>query len=365
MNLDLRVSRRMTSVQEDTVIRLTPYQKSLLSVNRGRKLALTTKSGDKITALVRDASLTDLLEDDRAAFVSQNMFDSILGISQTPGAVTLGCDPEFIILNAQGSVVPANIWLPHRGGIGNDGPLVELRPAPAEHENAVVNNLRSLIRGLGVMIDDQFGVHMGIRPEAHSCWENYAIGFHIHIGAPRELTTFAAPQARKFIRSFISALDYFVGIPALLLEDTNVRRLGNGTYGKPGDYRVTRATIEYRTPGGFHLRHPQYAAGIMGLALCVSREILGDAREESAGWRSLERCAGFDWVQKKFNLPQRRDIKWALLEPSKQVAVNHLPSMVKQIRDMKHYEEHSTSIRNYFDLVINNKQFSPNILNNW
>ena len=160
-------------------------------------------------------------------------------------------------------------------------------------------------------------------------------------------------------------MDYFVGLPAMLLEDTNIRRLGDGFYGRPGDYRVSAKTIEYRTPGGFHLRHPKYAAGIMGLALCVGNEVLNEYRDLSNNWRTLDRVNSFEHISRRFNLPPKREIRWALLEPSKQEAVKQLPNILKQLQGMESFKNHRESIGDYFKLVAGNTQYSANLLQNW
>lgn len=364
MLLDIQVSTRMTKFGEDDVVRLSSGQRNRLGVLPGGRIQLTTHAGTKVSLSVEDVHVEDVISDKTSAWVSQPVFDTIVGIPTDPGTVTLGCDPEFIFLDNRRRVLPANYWLPTKGAIGSDGPLAELRPAPGEHETEVVENLRSLIKALPWLVKSRFK-NDPVVAEGHSCWENYAIGFHIHIGAPRELVTYAARHSRQFIRSFITALDYFVGIPAMLLEDTNTRRLGNGMYGKPGDFRVTNRTIEYRTPGGFHLRHPEYAAGIMALALCASREILEDARKESNGWRDMDLVAKYAWIKEKFGLPSRERIWWALSEATKQEAVKLLPQLIPAIKQLRYFDEHAPSIRNYFNLILHNRQYSPSLSDNW
>jgi len=355
----------MSKAGEDGVIRLSAKQKAKLKVNPGAELSLSTESGGKLSVVVADAHSAEAAKERGASWVSQHTFDLVVGNPTDPDIVTLGCDPEFVFIDSRGQVMPANYWLPTKGLVGSDGPLAELRPSPAEHEREVVENLRKLIHCLPVLMEHQFGGTSQVTMEGHSCWQNYALGFHIHIGAPREITTGAAVASKEFVRSFITALDYFVGIPAMLLEDTNLRRLGNGMYGKPGDFRITNRTVEYRTPGGFHLRHPNYAAGVMGLALCVSREIFEDARSESLNWRELNKCAGFSLFQKKYDLPSKSSIRWALSEPTKKAAVAMLPNLIERLRRLRYFHEHEESIRGYFSVMAENKQYSPRLLDNW
>lgn len=365
MNLELKISTRMSSEGENEVIRISPKQMNDLGVKPGRRLSITTYSGTKLSLLVKDTHPEDQLLNSNVSFVCQEVLDLVTGDVSRPLRVTLGCDPEFVFLDGNGKVLPSNYWLPTWGPIGSDGPLAELRPKPADHEEGVVDNLRRLIRALPLLVDAKFGSPSLILPQGHSCCQNHAIGFHIHLGAPKELLTFAAPNTKQFIETFITVMDYFVGIPAMLLEDSNIRRLGDGMYGKPGDYRISSKTIEYRTPGGFHLRHPHYAAGIMGLALCMGEEVLNEYRQLSNNWRNLDKYSHFEHVRNRFNLPQKREIMWALTEPTKSEAVKHLPNMLKQLQTLESFSNHKESICRYFGLIANNTQYSPNLLENW
>lgn len=364
MKLELQVSERMTRKGENDTVRLSTKDKVRLKATVGKHILLDGAGGLKFKVIAEDAYLEDIVKDPSTAYVSQEAFDRLVG-NPIHKEVTLGCDPEFVFLDARRRVLPASYWLPMRGQIGSDGPLAELRPSPATHEREVVENLRQLIKRLPQIVQGRFGGTTMASPEGHSCWQNYALGFHIHLGAPRELITYAAPKTRQFLDSFVTVLDYFVGIPAMLLEDTNVRRLGDGQYGKAGDYRVSTKTIEYRTPGGYHLRHPQYAAGIMALALCVGRDVLEDTAKLSKNWKHLDRYCGYERFVKKYSLPQKSEIRWVLADPSKRSALQHIPNMVEQLQKIAHFEDHAESIRTYFGLILGNKQFSPNLLENW
>lgn len=364
MDLDLHVSRRMTLDQDDSTVRMPNIRRKKLGVHIGGTISATTKLGSKAILIVDDPHIEDELDNYKVSWVSQATFDKILGIKNEPDKITLGCDPEFVILDRSGNIIPANYWLSPKGPIGSDGPLVEVRPLPAKHETEAIENIRSLLRSLPTIIRNNLNVGR-YTVEGHSCWQNNAIGFHIHLGIPRELLTYAAPGAQQFLSYFVAGLDYFVGIPAMLLEDNSIRRLGNGDYGKPGDYRLTNKTIEYRTPGGFHLRHPSYAAGIMGLAMCYAESTLQKAREISNEWRELERYCGYDWLKSMFELPEKREIEWLLCEPTKKAATRQLPNIVDKLTKMGAFTNHTASIRTYFGLLAKNRQYSANILDNW
>lgn len=366
MKLRLEVSKKMTAEKEDLIIRISANSRKELDIPVGSRLVVRGDNNISQAVEAKSVHIEDLKRKGECSYISQETFDLIKGIEEEEyKPITLGCDPEFVFVDSNRSVYPANLWLPHAGKIGSDGPLGEIRPDPAEHEEELVDNLRHLIRRLPSLAKEKQRGRKKLVAEAHSCWENYALGFHIHFGIPKELLTYAAPGSEEFIRSFVTILDYFVGIPAMLLEDTNIRRLGNGRFGKPGDYRLSPKTLEYRTPGGFHLRHPDYARGILGLALCIGKDVLIRVGQASNNWRELYKYSNFFEARQTYNLPSRGDIHAALLSQDKQLAVSHLSNIIKQLPKLQGYGLHSKSISSFLLLTLQNKQHSPLLADNW
>lgn len=276
--------------------------------------------------------------------------------------VSLGCDPEFLFTNLNGKTVPAYAWLPRTGQLGNDGPLAEIRPSPALHENFVVENIRELLEKLpGILAEKKkFGP---ITPRAYSEWENYALGFHVHLGIPKELLEFKVPGSLEFIQNLVCCLDYFTGLPAMLLEDTNIRRLGDGPYGKVGDFRLTEHTLEYRTPGGFHLRHPTYTAGLLGLALCVAQDVVWAG--EKFGWEKIKNVSDYRVWQDKYSLPKRNKVKAAFSDPTKIIAFRETTNIYRRLTEMTSFNLHKKSITSFFSLLLENRQFQSDLLKTW
>jgi len=294
-------------------------------------------------------------------------YSNLLAISKREKhEASLGCDPEFVFVDFLGRVCRANSFLPKFGKIGHDGALGELRPAPGPNEKIVVENLRELIRKLPGKISQKFPVPGVLQAEAHSEKNNCAIGFHIHIGAPKAVTSFIAPGTRTFIESFIATLDYFVGIPAMIPDENDTRRLGDGDYGKPGDWRVSRFnTIEYRTPGGFHLRSPVYAAGIMALALCAGENILSYIEKKSLGWARLNEANNFDLLRYRYSMPSKQTIRSVLNSPGKAAGIKFLPEIIKSLQAFESYEEYKNSIESYIRMVIDSPYVSARLVDNW
>jgi len=274
-----------------------------------------------------------------------------------PVAFTLGCDPEFVFIDRRGRVCRADTFLPKAGQIGHDGPLGELRPTPGQHEDEVVDHLTQLVRQLPNVVARRFPSRLpggsALIPEAHSETQNLALGFHIHLGSP--LPSF---YHEPFLPILVSALDYFVGIPALLLEDNPRRRLGRSKYGKPSDVRLGN-TVEYRTPGGFLLRHPDYARGAMGIALCVAKSLF-------MAW-GFHRTTEAD-VRQKFAMPSPSVVRKFFAQPDavcKAQSRTILPNIVKSLEKMEFFAYHQHSIRLFFRYTLLSRQFSPQLLGNW
>ncbi len=355
MELKIGISEGMGQAAEHDTIRMHPSILQSSGLKVGSLLNITCKDGTAIPLRVGLAL-------DGQIVVSRKTYRAI---KEGPYKTTLGCDPEFVFVDSLDRVCSAETFLKKDGEIGCDGPLGELRPRPGDHEDEVIETLRSLIKQLPDKIRDKFGSAAILRPEGHSEKSNLAMGFHIHLGAPKELTSFAAPNTKEFFSAFITAMDYFVGIPGLLPEDTSLRRLGDGDYGNPGDWRSSKQTIEYRTPGGFHLRHPDYARGILGLALCAGTSILNWAEEESHAWTKMDKVIKFETLMNVFDLPSRGSIRSVFFDKSKDRAFVQLPNVVKSLEKMSRYSKHSSSIKNYLTLILENKQFQPQLLSNW
>lgn len=290
--------------------------------------------------------------------VSKLVMEALKGTTEN-WAVTLGCDPEFVLLNKRGLVSNASRYLAHLGEIGSDGVLAELRPTAGKHEDEVIENLRRLIKSVPEKVGNF------LTPEAHSEIENNAIGFHVHLGLPRTILELPPKGAQEFFTNFIRAMDYFVGIPAMLPEDNSRRRLGNGKYGKLKDFRRNNRTIEYRTPGGFHLRHPDYARGLLGLALCVGQEIVHRYESKSNLWLKLHEVSSFSELQKELDLPIVPVITDIFNEASKNKAAKELPVIIKKLNSFSTFSEHKDSIMNFMRCTLEKKTVSPKLLDNW
>ena len=224
-------------------------------------------------------------ENQSSALVSKPIFD-LIGVEPSQCSVpviTLGCDPEFFI-TYKGRKLSAATYLPFEGQIGCDGDLGELRPMYGRHESQVVRNLASLI--------PKIPGQMQLAPWAKGAPENFqemeflgrsyfrgvAAGFHVHLGIPPEILNTRQDVSRPVLNYLIKVLDWYASVPLVILEVDNERRCGKAKYGHPGDFRTTNVTLEYRTPGGFYLRSPDMAGGLMGICLLLTEYLVREIK---------------------------------------------------------------------------------------
>lgn len=125
---------------------------------------------------------------------------------------------------------------------------------------AVPNQLELQIIPSGIFTDDQleapaakvFGCepdfnawtgNMNTRPEAGHGGRMRTCGGHIHVGYSNP-----TPDDQKAI---VRAMDMFIGLPSVLMDEDNERRT---MYGKAGAYRPKSYGAEYRTVSNFWIR---------------------------------------------------------------------------------------------------------------
>ncbi|MEF3302954.1 putative amidoligase domain-containing protein [Paenibacillus sp. GYB003] len=176
----------------------------------------------------------------------------------------MGADPEFLLTNADGKVVPASAYLPRQGRAGCDVvriggkvmyPLAELRPRPSADPLQLVGHVRQALAAASRLIPDTPGVKWlaGGMPA-----KGFALGGHIHLSG----VSLRVPLLR--------ALDNYLALPLVLIEDerSSARR---PRYGIPGDFRrQPHGGFEYRTLPSW-LVSPRVAKGALALAALVAK----------------------------------------------------------------------------------------------
>ncbi|KKN37503.1 hypothetical protein LCGC14_0762750 [marine sediment metagenome] len=312
----------------------------------------------------------------RAAFVNAENFAKINGpnVQFKILDVTLGCDPEFFIIQGNGphndQIMSAATYLPFHGQIGCDGCLGELRPHYGRHEDEVVREIQGLVPQIpGHMKRSSWAKTLptdgsAFRYEAHSYFFARSAGFHVHLGIPPEILNTRKDFNRVAIDHLIRCLDWYVSVPLVPLEDNPMRRLGRTQYGLPGDYRPNNITLEYRTPGAFYLRTPSLARGLLGLTLMVTETVVSRLKIASRNFIDLRKLTKTD-LQEILPVPSAGTIRSTLLAESVTPAKRELDRIHKQLTELPNYGKHARTVEGFFREVDEGRRPGPNLLHNW
>lgn len=286
-------------------IRMSKSLRYRLDLDLGDCLVFDMAKGQYALMVERPRLEDRLLQREYVAVVSKDcpiLYEKGQDVYVQPHELTIGADPEIFLLDRKARLIHANQILPFQSEFGNDGHLAELRPEFALGPEQLVSNLGRLIKDIPNKLPS------GIFPFASSYYRHRCAGFHIHLGLPIELLSFAADKTDAFLKNLVATLDYFVGIPTAALDSSDYRRFSM-EYGNPGDYRLSMRTLEYRTPGGFNLVSPLYAKSMLSIAFFVMEKALHEAEIDSCGWKDMAHVAEYSYLKEKFALPEKGWVK--------------------------------------------------------
>lgn len=163
--------------------------------------------------------------------------------------ITIGCDPEFVILippyNKSSCILPAeDLGGGRHTPFGGDGELFEIRPGYSHNTLDIVSRIKDLLEeGNGYMkIGNEARWRCG-----HCCF-GAPMGGHIHIG---NLSTCSYQEEEDLVDCLKTTLiDGVSDLIDPLKQREKRRKIG---YGYPDNYRLedNGRRIEYRAPGSF------------------------------------------------------------------------------------------------------------------
>ncbi len=361
MNFDIQPSKKMG--QEQNFIRLPQNLREELGVLIGQFLQIRGK--EELVLQIRSCLTGEV------ARVSPENFERLQGVEVEFKIleVTLGCDPEFYILY-RNQIISAATYLPFAGQIGCDGTLGELRPMYGRHERQVVSNLQKLIPQIPRRMKrsrwaknlpsdgQQFQI------EAHSYYAQMCAGFHVHLGIPPEILNTRKDFNRAAMNHIVQCLDWYVSVPLIPLEVAHQRRVGGGQYGRPGDYRPSNLTLEYRVPGAFYLRSPVLTEGLLGLSLLVTENIVSRLKVASQGFVKLHKLSKAD-LQEIMPIPEPDKIRQTLLTANITLAQRQIDGIQKQLSELTTYPKHREGIERFLKVVEKKERPRANLLQNW
>jgi hypothetical protein len=365
MDFDIQPNQRL--VDDHQTIRLPQKMREGMELLVGQFMQVRGRE----TLVLQIGGNLDVFHE--CAYVSPDNFDKIKGSDAAVEFrildVTLGCDPEFFILWKK-QLISAATYLPFSGQIGADGNLGELRPMYARHEDDVVRNIAQMIPQIkGKMKRSTWakGFPANGDPfeiEAHSYHHGLAAGYHVHMGIPPEILNTRKEFSRIAMNHLVKCLDWYVSVPLVPLEVNSQRRLGATSYGKPGDYRPSNLTLEYRTPGGFYLRTPTLARGMMGLCLMVAENVVSRMKAASKNFSKLNKLTPAD-LHEIMPIPEAEEIKGVLLSKEPYTAQSHMESIQKELGTLPTYGKHQQAVEDFFSEVGTGRVPGPNLINNW
>jgi hypothetical protein len=176
--------------------------------------------------------------------------------------VKLGADPEFLIQNQNGKIVPASFFFTQTGAVGCDSvtyrgaqtvrPIAELRPSPGKNVMELVSHLQTTMR-----------IAARRMPEGEWTWisgafpmKGFPLGGHLHF------------SSIWLNSSLLRALDNYLALPLMQLE-SDASRYRRPRYGCLGDFRLkAHGGFEYRTLPSW-LVSPTITYGVLALAHCI------------------------------------------------------------------------------------------------
>ncbi len=390
MHIPLKISEVMNEFSdskkaEERKIRIPFDLREFYGYEINEFLNLKSSTGKIITLQVAPAYLKDVEQDSTLAYVTSRIFEALkidgLEIYEQEvdlvDGITLGCDPEFFLVDDADRVIYASQFFRRWGDVGHDGPMVEIRPLPSTSEVIVAENIMALINKARYIMNGRTNIlsfnrlinGADIKMLGASAHRGEAAGFHLHFGLPKPLLGAHKYNRKLLAAQIVKVLDFYVGIPSIILEgseDCFRRTFVQSTYGKPGSFNLDNRTLEYRVPGGYLLRHPTFTMGLMALGAVVIEDTVSRIKRCTDDYTKLEEILSDGDLKLIYpNMPPASDIYRAIVTPSTAFAENNMPVIMDDVRQMIGYGRRSDLIEKFFSCIVNKEKFSNNIEQNW
>jgi len=381
MKIDIKISNTMTKECdwnrgfENRIIRLPLHCRQEFNLSNHDFVNLNTKDGIPLNLQIAPAFKEDVAEDPTSAYVTAEVFEVLEGNSlrakdvETVKNITLGCDPELFIIDCRnGGLVSARSYFGKSGDVGNDGMLLEFRPLPSTDETIVTDNIMNLISKARMMLNLKPQVSPHLMLYGASNYQGATAGFHLHYGVPYQMLGFQR-TVKTVIRQVVKAMDYYVGVPAIIPEGNTDTRRRTSTYikyGKPGEFRIDNRTLEYRVPGGSLLRHPILTNGILALGAVVIEDIVSRINACTDNFANMQEMQCTEHIHELYpNMPSNQKVFSMICVPEVTYAFSKLNDIYTDIQKMVGYKARKPSVDAFFNCLFNGVQFGNNIEENW
>ena len=223
--------------------------------------------------------------------------------------ISVGADPEVFVTDGTNIIsgvglVGGTKYAPipvYKGAVQEDNVLAEFNIDPARTSRDFVGNITSVMEQLRQRLhpnnieivashdftqatlmrsgrqallfgcDPDFNAYTGEKNTPPSALQTLrTAGGHVHVGYGGEVT-----ESRN--KDIIRAMDLYLGVPSVLLDDDQRRR---SMYGMAGAYRTKAYGVEYRSLSNFWLLHTDLMAWVFSqtIAAVTAGRTFNDAR---------------------------------------------------------------------------------------
>lgn len=392
MLMPIAVSQKMSELArkigyETKFIRIPEKLRHQEGIELYTFLNLPTKTGEIISLITEKAYKEDAIISQDKAFVAEEIFE-ILDKSEKLevercNEVTIGCDPELMVINKNtGAIVDAHKIFRKWSQVGSDGLLLELRPSPSTSAEDVTDRLfyhiqqaRTILnKGLTLTGNRFSGELCSIIARSHYCPPGLGrqlgqnAGFHIHFGIPQKILNYRQPY---ILRNIASLLDYYVGIPAILIEGEhdNIRRSQvHIAYGKPGDWRrgSGNLTMEYRVPGGALMKTPNTVWGILAISKMVMTDVLYRLQLLSNDFEDEDALSDYTLVRSLYpSVPDGNEVFSIICSPSIDPAKAVINNVYRDYENMIYFANEKQAITTFLKTVSNPLVIPDTVEDNW
>ena len=393
-NIRIKISKAMTDHlgmygNENGMLRIPAGLRQNLELEVGQQFTLNSIANTAVVLTIGSAFKKDVEQDEGVCYVTRSIFDQINlentnqhSISQIKG-ITLGCDPEFFLIDRDTrKLLGAQNFFKKWGEIGCDGVLAELRPNPSLTARGLTDNIYDLIRTTREILNlTQAHDPSKIIMHAASSYSNgmpaipsigntgcATAGFHLHFGLPKDILG-RKPDIMTLMFKIVRVMDYFVGLPAIMLEeDDESKRRANTqvSYGKPSDFRLDFRTLEYRVPGGSLLRHPILTNGLIALGATVTEDIVSKINMYTNGFKQLYWMQNDERIKEIYpNILSTKEMYPLMCTPCNNMAKTHLGNIYNDISNMIGFAERKDEIDAFFHHIQAGIKYTNNIEDNW
>lgn len=385
MEINIRRSSSMDNsweLLENNVIRIPERLRTQFNLDTYKTISLKSKDDAFIDVCILPAYQEDEQHNPNVGYVTSNTYNKLL-LEKTSlhpvDQLLIGCDPElFLIHKPSNQVVPAVDYFynnPMNNTVGNDGVLLELRPPPNIHSQAVADNIKNLLQQARNKINTDKRINKLFKNKdlslvGSSYFETHSAGFHVHFGIPPEILNPKLFNVRQTVQQIVNILDYYIGVPSITpepMQDALRRTDVKVKYGKPGDWRLEFPTLEYRVPGGFLLTHPTLTKGLMGLAWVVMDDILARIKTCTDDFNQLENVQNIHHASTLYPhiFTRTSDVFEIMCSPTPHKAFKHIDTIFMDIEDMLSFDKEKKSIVNLYNTIVSGQQKTHNIEENW